>query len=450
MSGHSEDVTWKIVFKSLLAVALVLFSYLLMDQFFGFPMERNSLFGLGFLVLGGIAMGRLCQRVGLPSLTGYLAAGVLSGSSVLSIVGDQQVEQLRLVNSLALALIALHAGSEFTIQMLKNNFKSLFYATWSHILIIGPGITITMVLMRDFFPEFKSLDLSAVIVLSAIFATIAISKSPAAVVAILGETKIKNKLSEHALGIVVVLDVLVLVLFSIVVTLATSVLNPDHEFSFSILSPLLGEIIASVAAGTFFGLFIILYLWLIQREPMLFIVVISYGVTALCSYLHYDTLLVFVVAGFVVTNFSGQSKKLILTIESLSSVIMILFFATAGASLHLKEIMAIWPIVVSLFLMRVFLTWGSEKVAHQLADSPVALKKYGFTPFISQAGLSIGLAVIVYDKIPEVGPQIATLAIAVVTLNEIFGPIIFKWGLTQVEKDTDTSTGEDQVARDSQ
>ncbi len=434
MSGPVETISWRIVFKSLTAVALVLVSYLSIDHFFELPLQRNALFGLGFLVLGGIAMGRLCQMVGLPSLTGYLAAGILSGSSVLSIVEDQQVEQLRLVNSLALALIALHAGSEFTMSMLKNNFKSLFYATWTHIFIIGFGVTGAMVLLRDFFPEFQGLELGTVIVLSAVFATIAISKSPAAVVAILGETKIKNKLSEHALGIVVVLDVLVLVLFSIVITLATSVLNPDKEFSISILTPLVGEIIASIAAGTFFGLFIIFYLWLIKRETMLFIVVISYGVTAMCSYLHYDTLLVFVVAGFVVTNFSKQSEKLISTIESLSSVIMILFFATAGASLHLKEIVAIWPIVVMLFLVRVFMTWLSENRAHHWAKSPDSLKKYGFTPFISQAGLSIGLAIIVYDKIPLIGPQIASLAIAVVTLNEIFGPIIFKWGLTQVEK----------------
>lgn len=69
-----------------------------------------------------------------------------------------------------------------------------------------------------------------------------------------------------------------------------------------------------------------------------------------------------------------------------------------------------------------------------MADSSTSLRKYGFTPFVSQAGLSIGLATIVYDRIPGVGSQIATLAISVITLNEIFGPILFKWGLNQVEK----------------
>lgn len=434
MSGHGEVVSLKIVTKSIAAVILVLSAFLIVESGLTIPLQRNSLFGLGFLVITGIALGRLCSLIGLPSLTGYLAAGVLSGGSVLNIVDHHQVDQLKLVNSLALALIALHAGSEFTVGMLKKNFKTLLWSTFFHILIIGVGLTTVLYFARDYFPFLEGLQSTMVIAIAALYATIAISKSPAAVVAILGETKIKNILSEHALGIVVLLDVLVLVVFSIAITFATSVLDPTKTFSMVILVPLVEEIIASIAAGTFFGLMIILYLWLVSTQAMLFVVAVSYGVTALCAYLHYDTLLVFVVAGFIVTNFSRQSEKMVITIESLSSVIMILFFATAGASLHLDEIIKIWPVVVGLFLARIVLTWVAEFGAHRVAKSNSSLQRYGFTPFISQAGLSIGLAVLVSEKLPQTGPAIASLAIAVVTLNEIFGPVIFKWGLIQVDR----------------
>lgn len=434
MSGHGETPTFKDVMKSILAVVIVLGAFWLIESYTPREIQRNSLLGLGFLILGGLVAGRLCQLVGLPSLTGYLGAGLIFGPSGLTIVDDAQVGQLRLVNGLALALIAMHAGCEFTKEMLHKNFRSLLHATWAHIFIIGTGVTVAMVLLHKHVVFLKDLSTGPMIAVAALFAAVAVSKSPAVVVAVLGETRIKNILSEHALGIVVILDVVVLILFSLVFSVAKSMLEPNSVLSFDSLVPLVGEIIASIAAGTFFGLFIIAYLRFLNRERAIFVVAISYGVTALCSYLHYDTLLVFVVAGFVVTNFSKQTEKMIETIESLSSVVMIVFFATAGASLHMKDLMELWQIALLIFGLRAVLTYFSEALAHRVARSDIALKKYGFTAFISQAGLSIGLSMVIYEGIPEYGPQIATLLISVVTLNEIFGPIIFKWGLNQVEK----------------
>lgn len=434
MSGHSESVSFQTVGKSLLAIVLILASLWVFEETFSIDFKNNSLFSLGFLVFGGLAAGHLCQIVGLPSLTGYLLAGLLSGPSVFNIIQEAQVEQLRLVNGLALALIAMHAGCEFTKEMLQKNFKSLFFATGAHILIIGLGVTLLLLLMQDHIHFLKDYSLYPMAALSGLFAGVAISKSPAAVVAVLGETKIRNKLSDHALGIVVILDVVVLMLFALLLAVATSSLDPSQVLSWSSLVPLFGEIVASIAAGTFFGLFIIGYFWLIGRNNVFFIMAISYGVTAICAYLHYDTLLVFVVAGFVVTNFSKQTEKMIASIESLSSVVMIVFFATAGASLHLDVLAGVWQIVLVIVIVRAVLTWISEGVAHKLARSDIALKKYGFTPFVSQAGLSIGLAMIIYDRVPGVGPELATLAISVVTVNEIVGPVLFKWGLNQVEK----------------
>lgn len=334
----------------------------------------------------------------------------------------------------------MQAGSEFTMDMLKKNLRGLIHATWAHVLFIGVGMTMIFLLLRSHIEFLQDFNWTETTAIGLLFAVVAISKSPGAVVAILSETKLKNRLSEHALGMVVILDVLVLVIFALAMAFTKSTLSSHSEFSLSSLGPLISEILASVAAGTFFGLLIAAYFKFVRSNPILFIVAISYGVTALCSYLHYDTLLVFVIAGFVVTNLSKQSERMVYTIESLSSIVMIAFFATAGASLHLQDLMGVWKLVMILFLGRVILTWISEKTAHHLAESPLDLKKYGFTPFVSQAGLSIGLSMIIYENVPEVGPHIATLAISVIALNEVFGPILFKWGLKKSEAFKETET----------
>lgn len=432
--SSNEKVDIKTVASNVAALVLIVLGLWILDDFLGQHLEKNALFSLGFLVICGLTAGRICSLIGLPSLTGYLAAGLICGTSVTGIIDDDQVSQLRLVNGLALALIAMHAGCEFTNEMLKKNLRSLLHATWAHVVIIGVGVTTCIVLMSQYVDFLKDLSTFSLVSVAALFSAIAISKSPGAVVAILAETKLRNQLSEHALGIVVILDVLVLILFSIVLAFAKASLDVHSPFSLSGLSHLINEIIASVAAGTFFGLLIATYFRFVNKELVLFILAISYGVTALCEYLHYDTLLVFVIAGYIVTNFSRQSAKMVTTIESLSSVVMIVFFATAGASLHIHDLIGVWPLVLMIFICRFAFTWLAEKTAHTLADSPVALKKYGYTPFVSQAGLSIGLSMIVYERLPGLGAKLAMLAISVVTLNEIIGPVLFKWGLNKAEK----------------
>lgn len=419
--------------KSLLALAAIVGAKLALSYFSDYPFHDNGLFGLGFLVVAGIAGGRLANLLGLPRLTGYLITGLLAGPSLFHIISESQVEQLRLVNGLALALIALHAGSEFTVDMLKKNLASLFWCSIVHTLVIATGIGFIFYSLISFL-GLPHLATPTAVALALLYGTLAVSKSPAVVVAVLSEVKAKGALTDHALGMVVVLDIVVLVLFSVVLTLARSTTDPNLEFSLASLAPLGREVLISIAAGTFFGLFMTAYFWLINRERLLFIVATAYGVTALCSYLHYDTLLVFVVAGFVVTNFSKQTDKMIHSIESLSSITMIVFFATAGASLHLQDLLTIWPAVFVLAISRAGLTWISEWLGHTIAKSPPQVKKYGYTAFVPQAGLTIGLAMIVYDKLPSYGPQIATLAISVVTFNEIVGPVLFKWGLSRANE----------------
>jgi Kef-type K+ transport system membrane component KefB len=108
---------------------------------------------------------------------------------------------------------------------------------------------------------------------------------------------------------------------------------------------------------------------------------------------------------------------------------MIVFFATAGAKLDLQALRELWPIALAFFVARALVTVVSCRLGHRLADDPPVVRRLGFTPFVSQAGVTIGLATIVADALPGVGKALATLAIAVVGLNELAGPVIFTWGL---------------------
>ena len=57
------------------------------------------------------------------------------------------------------------------------------------------------------------------------------------------------------------------------------------------------------------------------------------------------------------------------------------------------------------------------------------LTKLGWTPLVSQAGLALGLASVISAMFPVLGLPFQSLAIAVVAINEMVGPVLFKWAL---------------------
>jgi hypothetical protein len=52
--------------------------------------------------------------------------------------------------------------------------------------------------------------------------------------------------------------------------------------------------------------------------------------------------------------------------------------------------------------------------------------------FITQAGISLGLAGIVMSRFPDWGAALATTIVAIIAVNQLIGPIAFKFALNRV------------------
>jgi Kef-type K+ transport system membrane component KefB len=418
--------------RGVLALAVLVGALLVVDVRGWDARSGGALFALGFLLIAGTVGGRVAAFFGLPRLTGYLCVGVAAGPHGFALFGKPEVEALTLINGLALAFIALQAGADLTMAMLKRSLKSLLFASLSHTVVLGGGMVVVFWALARFMDFTSGLELATLLALAGVWAAMAVSKAPAATLAILGETRAQGPVSEHSLGVVVLLDVFVLVLFSVALMIARSQMDPAAAgLSLHAFEALGMEIFSSVAAGTTFGLVIAMWFAWVGREKLLFTVVLAYGVTAFCQYFHYDTLLVFVVAGFVVMNLTRQGEELVHTTESAGAAVMVVFFATAGAKLDLGALRTAGAVAAGLTFGRIFLTWLACQVGHVLARDPAPVRRYAHTSFISQAGVTIGLAAIVHEELGVPGAGIATLAIAVVSINELIGPIAFKIGLSR-------------------
>jgi Kef-type K+ transport system membrane component KefB len=143
-------------------------------------------------------------------------------------------------------------------------------------------------------------------------------------------------------------------------------------------------------------------------------------------------MLAFMVAGFFVANFSQQGDKLLSAVERTGSVVYVVFFATAGAHLDLELVQQLWPVALFLGGVRILAVFGIHKLSSRLAKDEPIVRKWGWSSLVSQAGLTIGMAVVVERSFPTFGAGFRSLAIANVALNELVGPVLFKFALDRI------------------
>ncbi|MCC7074083.1 MAG: cation:proton antiporter [Deltaproteobacteria bacterium] len=441
MSAHGAAPSVQELVRGVVALACVVGVRLLLERI-GVPGSAGPLFALGFLVVAGYVCGGIAAFLRLPRLTGYLLAGLAAGPQGAGLIDSHDVKALMLVNTLALALIALQAGAEITLPVLRRSWWSVSASALAQLAIVIPGVGLAFWGLSSTLPFTEGLSTTGMLVVALLWGTLAFTRSPSVTIAVLAETRAKGPLTDWSIGIVVLLDVLILPIFAIVLGVTKSELVGD-ELHLDMLATLGHELFSSVAAGVTLGLAVGALLRFVDRERVLVLVVFSYGVTALCTYLGYDTLFVFVIAGFVVMNLTRSGAPLMSATESTSGIVMIVFFATAGAKLDLAALYALWPAVLALVVARVVASVIAARVGHALAKDPAPVRSNAWLVLVSQAGVTIGLATIIADSLPGVGSGFASLCIAVVALNTIVGAALTKWALARAGEIPQDAPGHD-------
>jgi Kef-type K+ transport system membrane component KefB len=383
----------------------------------------------GFLLLAGMLTSELFELIKLPHLTGYIAAGVIAGPYVLHFVDHATVKRLEIVNTLALALIALAGGLELRIADVRTLARSLGVHTLVQTLLVLATQATLFASLGAYVDFTKNLGLSALLGVGLLWGVLAVSRSPSATLAILSQTHAKGPLARFSLAFVMSSDVVVLVLMAATLALVRPMIEPGNAVSLKSLISVGHEVLGSVSLGTTLGLLLIVYLRLVGTQILVLLVAIGFALTEGLRYLRFEPLLTFLTAGFVVQNLSAQGDKLLHIIEQTGSVVFIVFFATAGAHLDIPLLAQMWPIALALCAGRFVATFVAHRVGARLAGDPPFLARWGWASLISQAGLTLGLSAVLARTFPAVGGGLRSLVVATVAINEVVGPIFFKLGL---------------------
>lgn len=389
----------------------------------------SALLAAGFLIVGGALAGELAVRWRLPRISGYLVLGLLVGPYALGFETRDDARFLILFEEVALGLIALTAGGEFRWHDIRERARPLAAITGAHVVGVFAVVAGSTWLMLRWVPILGPLTSGQALASAALLGIIAVAVSPATTIAIITELRSHGEVTETVLGVTILKDLAILLLFTVVSSFAISA-SAGTAIDWSAVVDAGGEIGASLAVGTVLGVLFGLYVVKVGRHLPLLVVLLALVSAELGTNSGIEHLIVCMAAGFVIRNvFPRGAGGFLDALERASPPIYVLFFGLVGAGLDLGMLRLVWIPAVGFVVLRMAAVWILTRMPARFAGSGDGVVRYAWMGFVAQAGLSLGLAGRIQRELPEFGVAVATLIVAAVVVNQLIGPVLWKHGL---------------------
>ncbi len=388
--------------------------------------EGGTDLAFGYLLLAAYFMGKIFSRFGMPKLTGYLVAGVISGPFVLELVTPDMGKALAIVSNVAVCIIALTAGSELNLKRLRPTISTLRAITLFAVIGAQLAIAGALVLMKPLLSFMSGMTFEQTLAVAFVIGVALSAQSPAVVMALLAETGAEGPLSQVILGSVVLADLVVLIMYSAAATITTAVIGGGVdllETGLSVTWELLGSMVFGVAIGMLIGQFLLS----VKRGASLFAVMVCVVVAEIGGRIQLDPLIVMLAAGLWLENFSrANAHDLLKDFESAQLPVFLVFFALAGGKIELDLLYRSLVPVALIVGVRTFAFYSGSKLACQATGAGPLVSKYAWVGLMPQSGLALALALLVQNSFPTFGKEAAVIVFGVVGLNEMISPVLLR------------------------
>jgi Kef-type K+ transport system membrane component KefB len=395
-------------------------------------LEARATLALGFLLLAAHPGGDLASRAGVPRLTGYLLLGFIVGPAWLGLVRADEVAALGFIGDAAVALIALAAGGALRLESLRADRGALVRLSAGAILFPAAAVALVTASVAPWFPVTVHLGAGDAIAVALVLATIAAASSPALTMAVTQELGVRGPFARTVLTVTVVQDVAVIVLLTVVLTVAR-LLASDGALHAGVAGGLLVHAVSAVAVGAVFGALVARYLRIVERASPLFLVAVAFCAAEVGRLLGLETLLIALSAGFFIENVSRAEGALLgAALSRGPQPVHALFFALAGAGLQLDALRDLWPWVLLLVGLRV---WGLRVGLRWAGGDPnvtPTLAQHGWLGLISQGGVALGLAAVARRAFPAWGVSLEAFIVTMTGVQELAGPVCLRRALALV------------------
>ncbi|MDI6795979.1 MAG: cation:proton antiporter [Desulfatibacillaceae bacterium] len=398
-------------------------------------------FALGLTLLTAFAASRLLAHIRIPWITGYILAGIALGPHGLAFLDRGMVADLKLIDDLAISFIGLMAGAHLQVKELRGREKVITLAVILQTALLFSAAAGCMYFFAGHFAYTAHLDETQIRVMALFAGVLAIARSPSSALAVISQCRARGPFTATVLGVTVVIDIVVIVLFGIVTTVAKIWLNPQAAADWSLVTMLVAGMGASLALGIALGSLIGLFIRKGGRDLALFLLAATFAVARGAAWLeeyavgsfelslHIEPLLICISAGFWVQNRTQTGQAFMTGLERFALPVFLLFFALAGASLNLAVLDAAWPLVLVIFFARLGGIFGATRLSGRILKEPEIHRKNAWMGHITQAGVTIGLVALLLRQVPEIGLVLAPIIMGAVVISEMVGPLALKTAL---------------------
>jgi len=400
----------------------------------------------GIIVTASNHLAKIFQKIKLPLITGFIIIGVLSGPYLLKMIpGD--LKHLEFINDISLAFIALASGAEIFLKEIRDKIKDISIMTAAQFVIVFLVSFIIVFLLSDYIPFMKDADQNIKIAISLLLSTIFTASSPASAIAVINELRAKGPFTKIALGVTIIKDIFVIILFALSFSVS-QVLISGKDFNGSEIIIVSAGILLSILAGVGYGKLIELNFKIDKNEylDISVILLLGWSMFIFSSYfsdfsgkfletpIHIEALLIGIVASFYVTNYSEFRINLEKLITRFGHYIYAAFFTLIGATLSIDILLKYWAVAVLLVSVRIIAVIAASVVGSSILKETREGILLSWTPYITQAGVSLGLITVVSSHFLGFGVEFEAILIAVIVINQFIGPPLMKWAIINVNE----------------
>jgi Kef-type K+ transport system membrane component KefB len=392
-------------------------------------LEARATLALGFLVLAGALVGALAQRLGLPRITGYLAAGILAGPDGLALVRADEVGALRFLFDAAVALVALAAGAAAKTLLLRRHARALVRSSAGAIAAPLLAVTAFVLVTSGWFPLTVNQPWGDRLTIALTLGAVAAASAPAVTLALMDQLVAHGPLPQLLLTLTIVKDVAVILVVTLVLGLggllgSSGAVDPDVLWR----TPL--QLLGSAAAGAVLGWTAARYLRVQRGDAALFLVGFALLAAWAARLMGLDVLIIGLAAGCLVTNVTHALP--LSALRRGSEPVYLLLFVLAGAAVSLPALGAVWPWVLLVAGVRALgLRYGMRWAGRDVSVPPW-LAQGGWVGLLPLAGVALGLAATVRRAFPEWGVSLEAFVLAMIGVHEVLGPVLARRALVQV------------------
>lgn len=411
----------------------------LAESFLEASRGTQILVAIGLILIGGALAARIANNLRLPSVTGYVAVGILIGPYGIGVLSHELVtEHLRVFADMALMIVAFTIGKLMDFRFMHIDYRRPIIIPSAEAFgafgVVTLGMLVLLLLPIRSSMVSSGSFLGSTMPLALLFGAIAMATAPASTLAVVKEYGSQTLLTRCLTMSVAVDNALAIGVFGVVQVLGQEVLMADVPSG--ILQGLLiavGRIVGALLWGALVA--VLLHPFIERQKEHGPVLMVTLGTILLCAgvaeVLQFPSLLSGIALGIVMSNSYRADRHAFEALEKFEPPLFAIFFVIAGAHFDLTAFAGSVLVVLVYVCGRIGGKYLGAKLATKALHVEDCLRQFLGLTLVPEGGVGIAL-VFVVQSIPQFASfssLITAVVLTSVAITEIIGPPLTHWAL---------------------